>query len=457
MVEGISNEARRRGARAEEQRPLSAPGVISTILVFFAVFVPHWRSPICCYGSDSMWSIPAAMSIIREGNIDLDEYEEITVTNDLWGELVVRRDDHSAVESIDGHLYTKFPVGTSLVAVPFLFTMDKVSGHLLSLDPDEYIRHIGPGVFERFIASFVVAVAAVFVYLVAHLFLSTKRSLLLVFAFAFCTSSWSTASRALWQHGPSMLMLTITLYLILLAEKKPWLIQFASIPLAFSYVVRPTNSIPVVLLTVFAFIQYGQYFLRYLLWAMIIAIPFLLFNLAVYDAVLSPYYLPQRLGSSNFLEALVGNLVSPARGLFVFSPVLLLSICGIVLKIKDKQFDKVDFFLLGIIFLHWISISSYGHWWAGHSFGPRFFSDMTPYFIYFLIPVLAGIPRLKGMRKAVLASALFCFVVFSLFVHYRGATSWDVHVWNARPVDVDRNPARLWDWHDIQFLRGIEF
>jgi len=128
-----------------------------------------------------------------------------------------------------------------------------------------------------------------------------------------------------------------------------------------------------------------------------------------------------------------------------------------VSKIRNKQSNTLDYFLLGIVFLHWVAISRYGHWWAGHSFGPRFFSDMIPYFIYFLIPVVAGMPKLKGMRKAVFASIFFCFILISLFAHYRGATNWDVHAWNRDPVDVDRNPARLWDWHDIQLLRGIEF
>jgi len=214
---------------------------LTAALIFFAVFTSHGLSPICCYDSDPMWSIHTAMSIIREGNTDLDEYEDIMKNRDKYAYPI---ENTYTIENIDGHLYTTFPVGTSVVAVPFLFVMDKVSGGLLSLDLDEYIRHIGPGVFERFIASFIVAFTAVFVYLIARFSLSSKHSLLLVFVFAFCTSSWSTASRALWQHGPSMLMLTITLYLILLAKNRAWLIQFASIPLAFSCVVRPTNSIP---------------------------------------------------------------------------------------------------------------------------------------------------------------------------------------------------------------------
>lgn len=253
-----------------------------------------------------------------------------------------------------------------------------------------------------------------------------------------------------------MLMLTITLYLILLAKNRAWLVQFASIPLVFSYVVRPTNSISILLLTIFVLIQYRQYFLRYLCWAMTIAIPFLLFNLSVYHSLLSTYYLPQKVASNpHLLEALAGNLISPGRGLFVFSPVLLFSICGIALRIKNRELDKLDCILIAILFLHWVTISSFAKWWAGHSFGARFFSDTIPYFMYFLIPVVAIIPGLKGMTKGLLASIVVCSVVISFLIHYRGATDWDVHVWNEDPVGVDDNPARVWDWCDIQFLRGI--
>jgi hypothetical protein len=54
--------------------------------------------------------------------------------------------------------------------------------------------------------------------------------------------------RALWQHGPSMLMLTLALWLIVVAHERPWVVQFASLPLAFSYVVRPTNVVSIVFL-----------------------------------------------------------------------------------------------------------------------------------------------------------------------------------------------------------------
>jgi hypothetical protein len=44
---------------------------------------------------------------------------------------------------------------------------------------------------------------------------------------------------------------------------------------------------------------------------------------------------------------------------------------------------------------------------------------------------------------------------WSLFVHYRGANAVQVLDWNYAPAGVDVYPARVWDWRDAQFLRGV--
>ncbi len=121
-----------------------------------------------------------------------------------------------------------------------------------------------------------------------------------------------------------------------------------------------------------------------------------------YDALLPPYFAMQRLDLMLEPQALLGNLISPARGLLVFSPVFLFSFYGLWLKLREVHSDMLDLFLVGIIVAHWLVISSFGHWWAGNSFGPRFFSDMTPYFVYFLIPVVKRSTELQGFKKAVI-------------------------------------------------------
>lgn len=400
--------------------------------IFLVVFLVHSYSPVFTY-SDPKWSIPTAMSIMKEGNVDLDEYKEI-ISKDDW-----------AYEIQDGHVYNYFPLGSTLVILPMVFILD-----FLGYDVIENRFFL-----EIFFSSQIVALSAVGMYFIARLFLNRSSSLLIVFIFAFCTSVWSTASRALWSHGPSMLMLIIALYLLLLAKRKPHFSVYVSLPLFFSYVIRPTNILSIVLISLFVFLYHRQYIWRYLLWGLAVIIPFLIFTVVIYDSPFSPYYDPSRIGTNtHFFEALAGNLISPSRGLFIFSPLLLFSLYGIFLKWKQKTIEKLDGILFSIMIFHWILISSYFHWWGGHSIGPRLFTDMLPYFVYFLIPVIAHMKKIIGIQRIVFVFVFFALLFVSFFIHFHSATSIDVWLWNGDPMTLE---SRLWGWTDLQFLRGIGF
>jgi hypothetical protein len=403
------------------------------VILFCVILLVYFISPIVT-SFDSRWSIHTAMSIIKEGNTNLNEYEEDLQKHSFY-----------AITTINGNHYSIFPVGVSIIAVPFVYVLDTV------LDP---IEHYGK--VEKFVASVLTALTAVFIYFIAHFFVTRSCSLVIVFVFSFCTSAWSTASRALWQHAPSMLMLTIALYLLLLAKEKPKLVQYVSIPLAFSFVVRPTNSIPILLLTFFVLFQYRRFFLKYISWALPITLLLLTFNILVYQAPLPPYSNPQRIFSNpHFCEALMGNLVSPSRGLFFFTPILLLSIHTMFHRVRKLQFRNLDPYLVMTILMHWVVISSFPHWWGGHSFGPRFFSDMIPFFMYFLILYFKDFAQYRGVRRVIMGLTIIVTIGISFFIHFQGSHTWAVYQWNSEPVNIDRKPSRLWDWSDIQFLRGF--
>jgi hypothetical protein len=424
-----------------------AQEMLLTLLVFVVVLTGYVTSRNIT-SFDSVWSMHTTMSLLREGNTNLDEYR------DLIDRLSIRH----ATETIDGHLYNVYPVGSSVVAAPLAALFDFAAQRAWGFSLNRYFQVMVPEPFEMLIASIIMALAVVVMYRIARLFLPPLSSLALTFIFAFCTSAWSVASRALWQHGPSMLMLSSALYLLLLARRRPWLVQFASLPLALAYVIRPTNSLSVAVLTLYVLIEYRRYFLHYLLWALWVAVPFGLLNLSVYHSLLPNYYSWFREFSTGTLfEALAGNLISPSRGLLIYSPVLLFSIVGLVLKVKRRTWEKLDTALLGIIGLHWIAISIWPVWWAGWSVGPRIFSDMLPYLMYFMIPVFEVLPRLTRRAQVLTVSVMALTIVISFFLHYRGANAAEVLRWNTQPLDVDQYPGRVWDWQDVQFLRGLKW
>jgi hypothetical protein len=409
--------------------------------IFLVVFITHFIFTLPSFISDPLWSVDTALSIVKEANTDLDEFKDY-----------LEKEKYYATEVIDGHYYNFFPLGVSIIALPMVYLLD-ASG----IDVAE-----ANGSVQALVASLVIALASVFIYLIAKFYLNKTTSLLIVFIFAFCTSAWSTASGALWQHGPSMLMLSIALYLILAARNRPWLIQFASLPLAFSIIVRPTNFISLVILTFFIFIKFRKYIIHCIVGYAIIIVPFCLYNLSIYHKLLSTYYLGGAGGGISFSnsqffgEGALGLLISPSRGLFIFTPIFLFSVWGVIIKIRSKTVSLLDCVLVAIVMLHWLSVSSTGSWWGGHAYGARYLFDIIPYLIYFLIPFLESLKLMSKMKKTILSTAFFSLIVVSFLIQVRGATSWEAfETWNKTPVSIDEDHSRLWDWSDIQFLRGL--
>jgi hypothetical protein len=437
-----------------------------------------------------MWSIHTALSITRHGTTNIDDYRALLHWNP------------DIVEVFNGHYYTIFPLGSPLLAVPFVFVLDRVALPLAARVPalrqiieqrlppgsditDILIEHHAG--LEVAIASLLVALTAVFIYLVARRASCVVRratpdarrptldALLITFIFAFCTPVWSSASRSLNQHAPSILMLSIALYLILRAEDHPGLIQFASLPLAFSYVCRPTDAISVALLSGYVFVRYRSYFLRYCLWSLPIAIPFFVYNFVTYHAPLSPYYhsaAPLVHSFGAFLEGLGVYTISPNRGLFVFAPVLLFSFYGVYLKIRRRSFSLLDILLCVAIVLHCLTLSAFELIWGGDAYGPRLFTDMMPYFVFFLVPVVAELDRrpasverqasgvarrtTPAARRTILLTAVFLGAVgVSLLINARGALDYRQWAWNIAPVPMAEHLNRVWDWRDLQILRGL--
>lgn len=412
-------------------------------LIFGIVFLTHAGSRVTT-SSDSRWVLPVALSLIHDGDIELDEYRER-----------IEADQFYAIDQVGGRLYNKFPIGTPLLVTPLVFVADVAVAEALGLSLRNISQRRRLDQLERFLASILVALTALLMFRIAEQQgLARGPSLLLVGIFAFATPAWSTASRALWQHGPSMLLLAAALYLLLRSRENPaWILGLVPL-LALAWLVRPTNVVSLVVLAAIGFLVDRRQTLLSIALALPLLGGFLLLNLKIYGGFLPPYYQASRLVlGPSFGEALAGNLISPNRGLWIFSPVLLLVLVGIWLKIRRREFGRIDAGLVAILLLHLGAISMFPHWWGGYSQGPRLFTDMIPYLVYFLIPPLASLGPLRGRRRQLAAAGLFLLVLISVAIHYRCATRLETVGWNAEPVSVDEDPSRIWDWSDLQFLR----
>lgn len=430
------------------RRPVSQGAWLPALLVFVAVWVGHSAGGVTQF-ADSRWAIHIAMSLIRDGDVNLDEYAPA-------------RENDFFLTQRDGHWRSIYPVGTSLLCVPLVFVMDKallwlggfdLQLHLLSLPP--MWCWVVPQL-QVILASCLIAVAGVFIYLTARLSLDNARALLLAGLFAFCTSAWSTGSRALWQHGPSMLALGAALYVLLLAERRPKLAPWIVLPLLLACTIRPTNYLHAAILFLAGAVQSRRALGRYLLITGGVAAVAAVCWPGIFEA---PQYGPvttlhtQAVTSRFRWNVLMIHTVSPNRGLLVFTPMFLFVAYGIVRKVKTRNWSATDSFVLLAIVAHWLVISQARQGaTGGHCFGPRYFSDITPFFIYFMIPAVADLSYPPRSRSVALSAALWVCIAASFVIHLLGAMRPPTMRWNDTPEEGN-HLVRVWDWKDLQFLR----
>ncbi len=151
---------------------------------------------------------------------------------------------------------------------------------------------------------------------------------------------------------------------------------------------------------------------------------------------------------ANPLPGLLGTLVSPSRGLLIFSSWVCLALLA-PLGARADESRPAGFWgalMLGLA-AHAVLFSFYSVWWAGHSFGPRFWTEAMPLFALLLALVRERRPRLWGPALVT--------VVLSTAIQGVGAFYYP-STWNNGPPSVDHAHERLWNWSDSELSRCFE-
>lgn len=453
---------------ADLDEPVSGNWIISSLLAV-VVFAIDVASP-SGVTADSVRAVSVAVALVHYHTLSLNRLQPLP-------------DSTYALDIVHGHVYPLFPWAVSLFAVPWVIGYDAL--HKLGIGEGSIamVHSQHDWGLQVVSMSSVVAATTVVVYFIALRVLRLQPparrrrwALLVAMAFALATPAWSTASRSMWQHGPSMLCISLGLLLALRAQagQRGWMGMGAAF--AAGYAMRPTDSI--VIMVVFVWMVVAQR--RHLLAAVAGAVPPLAIlvavNLSTYHQPLSPYFTGGQSFdvSGTMAVALAGNLVSPARGLLIFCPLVVLSVVGIVVRWRAGELDAFWKALAVIPVLHWIVISAFKHWWGGDSYGPRFFTDLMPVFVVLALPavevlarwlapsppptapVAEAVPPTPSRRwRRLLVALAIVALVWSVGVEAQGAILRSAWCWNNEPTDVDAHPSKLWDWSDPQFARGI--
>ena len=134
-------------------------------------------------------------------------------------------------------------------------------------------------------------------------------------------------------------------------------------------------------------------------------------------------------------DALWGLTFSPFRGLFLFAPVLLLAVPGMVLGLKRAR-TRPAFIVVGAASLaFFLFIASSVMWWGGFSVGPRYLAPAIPLLALPLGATVGYLNGLNGLRRLLGLAAVAGLTAIS------GALIWGTTFAGQNyPSDAIRDP-----------------
>jgi Dolichyl-phosphate-mannose-protein mannosyltransferase len=379
-------------------------------------------------------TIPASylpLSLVRELDFDLDEFPFLYEGEMPW-----------FVQRIDGRIVSAYPPWAGVLAIPVYLL--PVLGGLSAQSP--WIHDL-----EKLSATLITALSVVLLLFTMRRLTSEKIAWLIAITYALGTSSFSSSSQALWQHGPSQLFLTLAIYWLVKGLNKPRFSAYTGLALGSAIVCRPSNAVMAVPITAYMLLKRRDQVPGFFLAALPPFLGLLAYNMHYHGSPVSTGFAvgiidPARLRSlgghlfkTPILAGLAGTLISPSRGLFIYSPVLVLAFVGMVMVWSSPKQTLLKCLSLAPL-LTILLTSKWINWWGGGSYGPRLLADTTPFLCLYLYP-----PFERAQSRSLLKYTIVALVALSVGLHaLRVFGGGD---WNGEP-NVDRHLERLWSWAD---------
>lgn len=432
--------------RNPKRRPHAppAPGWRAPVLLALAAFLVYCANCRWIGAIDTLANELVPVVLVTRGNLDLAEFD-VHFGGKPEG-------SGFAQKSRFGYL-PAYPVASGLALTP-LYALP-VARHAESQPTlEEWIGFAK--IAGKVAAAAIVAISvAVFLVVCRRLGAAPPLALGLTLAYAFGSSAWSISAQALWQHGPSVLLLLLTILATHRQGHEPtrrgalgW-----GLLAGLAVAVRLTNALFVAPLAVWLLLRRREHGIAMLAPLAAFTMAVVLYNLAVYEHPLGLYgYTPL---DAPFAAGLAGVLLSPGRGLLLYFPLALLGFAGLAVvasRLRHERGGPLPWWPLGVfVVLQLVTVARFFNWWGGVSFGSRLTSEIQPVLLLLAIPLFAQWP---GRRRLALAALAGLFAAWSVLIQAFGAFLYTGE-WDGSPVFVDHSPERLWHWADNPVTREL--
>ena len=432
------------------------------LIASFAIFRLSQMHPI----ADSKFQMMFSQHLLRDHSFSLQAPAFASFQSNRPIEQYVRGVDYPyQLERWGDRFYYWFPPGSTILSMPYV-ALANARG-IAAMDKNGIYDPRAETRIQAGLAALLMAGLTAIMYFTARLFLPISWSSLIAAAMALGTTIWSIASRSMWIHTWGIFVLGLVVWLVARAELRRSLhpVLLATC-LSWLYFIRPSFALSIIGVSVYVFIRYRRAFVTLVLTGAAWLAAFLGYSYYHFGHLLPHYYQTQpymmNFGAS-FWDGLSGTLVSPSRGLFIYSPMLLF-VGYLLVRYRKQLRPGLTWLALGIVCVHLVFMSAYANWHGGHCYGPRYCTDVIPWFA--LLSILAVEARLRWTaanptansvrRVRVEWSFALLLLGFSMVLNGIGGTSVNAWYWNALPSDVDHNLARLWDWKHPPFVQILK-
>jgi Dolichyl-phosphate-mannose-protein mannosyltransferase len=386
---------------------ISRPRITAGLLIFLSAFIIYGLS------LNSVWATDHTTSFLQLDWAILTHHSFVVGTGSGFHPNTV--DDFE----LNGNWYSALAPGTAILALPFVGVGFMLDGHFTVFG---YAMILS----EVFVAL-ANSIAAYLVYAIGRFFFSKKTSVFLAFVYAFATISWPFATYFFQSDVAAMFDLLAVFFVMRITRSDDGKLRdavLAGIAVAGALTTDYVNVIfiPIIMgYLLFSLRRKGhtrRFSLAFLLASLIGILLIGLYNEAIFGTVFhttEQAYLNSStpLGEFSYpiYEGIYLNLISPLRGLLVFSVFLLLGVFGYVDMLRLKKYRAEALFLLACFLGVFLPYSAWYDPTGGAAFGPRFLVSAIPFLI---LP--AGLVIETGVRRM----RVLAFILYAVGVVING-------------------------------------
>jgi hypothetical protein len=402
-------------------------------LLLFAIYAVNFRLR---GAGDSIPTRRLPFSLLREGNLDLDEF---AWQRDASGRPPYFVHDHA------GHVYSVSTLGTAIAVTPLYVLPAWWLAHR-QIPYDDVRSRVLEVVMERVAAATLTALSAVVLFVVLRRLTTWRWAVALVLVYGLGTGAWSISSQALWAHALAQLTLAVLCLILIAPAPSRGALVVAGVAAAVAVVNRPQMVGLAALAFLFLAVTQRRRVLYYAVLPAAVGLALAAYNYAIFRSVLGGYGDFSHF-SGSVVQGAAGLLLSPNRGLLIFTPIMGFALWG---GARVWWVDAPPWLRwLGIgVLTHILVHAQFKEWWAGYTYGPRYFCDVLPALTLFLVYGLVPYCRRPPMRAVAALLALYGVAVQAIGVYAADDG------WNREPTPLERAPWRVWDWGDLQIVRS---